>query len=119
METELSLFDRFAEAAMLNGKYDPWMKSRKEVEGRFKDGCIRFAEFYILPTYTSTLPYWWYPFEGVTFLGILPDFEGWQKPWVPGERWTRPADEVQPCRIIGKTKIVRGPGILISDLVML
>lgn len=117
-KSEIDLFDAFAEAAMLNQKYDPWMKSRVDIERRFKDGCIRFAEFYLLPTPKNSYT-WWYPFEGVTFLGIIPDFEGYNSPWVPGQRWRRPADEVMPCRVIGKTKIVRGPGILMTDLILL
>ena len=101
----IALFDNFAKAAMLNEKYDPWVRRRDDIARNYKDGCILFGEFMLLPSEKNNWT-WWFPFEGVVFLGLLPGLYGDQT-------------SVQPCRIKGSTIIVRGPGIWKSDLILM
>ncbi len=103
--SEISLYDEFAEAAMLNAKYDPWVRRRDSIASHYKDGCILFGEFMLLPSAKNNWT-WWYPFEGVIFLGLFPGLYGDQT-------------SVEPCQIKGKTLIVRGPGIWKTDLILI
>ena len=59
--TELELYNKFAEAAMLNKEHDPWRKRRD------KEMSVAMFEIVLDPPEN-----WWYaPFVGVQFLGKI------------------------------------------------
>ena len=98
----ISDYDQFCEDAFLNRKYDPYLVRRSDVERYRENNQLEFAWFMIIDSH----PQWWYaPYIGFEFLGLL-----------PGKYGSR---DIKPTRSIGHTKIVLGRGILPSHLIML
>lgn len=95
-------YDQFCEDADLNKRHYPYLMRRDEVASHRENEQLEFAWFMIIDSH----PDWWYaPYVGFEFLGLL-----------PGKYGSR---DIRPARSIGHTKIIKGRGILPSHLIML
>lgn len=99
MQSDYKLYEDFAQKAMLNEKFDPWVRPRKSAE-------------YVVCRISDTAEGkgWWYsPFVGVEFLGEI-KYENYRE--------RREIKEVHPVRLT-KTKVNHGRSIKASDIIIL
>lgn len=108
LNDDIVLYNRFAELAMLNEKYDPWVKKRPIAQEYFMFEINNLDHVKEKVSFN----FWYQDFEGVKFMGIIQkgiyvesiEFSGW---------------EIRPIKFIGNTKIVMGSQISFRHCTMI
>lgn len=92
---ELEWYNDFEEAANLNASHYPWLQRR--------EGGWIYARFFIAD---SDDTYWYRDFVGIEYLGLLSKYTG------------NRLQDIQPVKMIGRTKIVIGRSISLGNVIL-